>query len=160
MIESGEPDPGGHAKAAKEAPSLPDAPLFALLRTVAEQVGVDRMDRVWIFPPRRLQSGETAVVVVAAHPDDHGDRRRVYAAHYTASADLDPPRLALDEYGTAPAERVGRIVEDVVGRLEDEPSAPPRSIRIGRDPARWDELLHELAEQHLADTVRDRRFGR
>lgn len=143
-----------------EPDSIPDAPLFALLRTIAGEVGVERIDRVWIFPTRRIESGETAVVVVTAVPPLEEDRRRVYAAHYTAPADAAQPRLAVDEFGSAPADRIGRLVEDVAERLKDEPAAPPRSVRIDGDPARWHELLHELAEAHLNEVARGHRFKR
>ena len=157
------PPPAGPASSPSgEDPGhpVPDAPLFALLRSIAARVEIDRIDRVWIFPPRRIEAGETAVVVVAAYPDVVEDRRRVYAAHYTAPADATEPRLALAEYGTAPTERIGRLVEDVVDRLKEEPAAPPRSARIEADPARWDELLHELAEQYLEQSTRNPRLGR
>lgn len=140
--------------------SLPDAPLFALLRNVEQEVGVDRIDRIWVFPPRRLEAGETAVVVVAAFPDLADDRRRVYAAHYTARQESREPSLALDEYGTAPTERVGRLVEEVVERIKDEPAGAPRSHEIeGRDD-RWNAVLHELAGRYLEEVQKDPRLRR
>ena len=140
--------------------ALPDAPLFALLRSVEQEIEVDRVDRVWVFPPRRLEAGETAVVVVAAYAVVDEARRRVYAAHYTAPADAPEPLLALDEYGTAPTDRVGRLVEDVVERLKDPPAAAPRPYRIEGEEERWTTMLHELAEAHLEDAARDPRLGR
>jgi hypothetical protein len=133
---------------------LPDAPLFALLRAVRAEIGIDRTDRIWIFPPRRLETGETAVVVVAAYPDTRDGRRRVFAAHYSAPAQAGEPRLVLQEVGTAPAERVGRVVEEVVERLKEEPTAAPRAARIDGDPRHWDDLLHQLARAHLEAVVR------
>lgn len=143
--------------------SLPQAPLFALLRAIETDISVPRIDRIWIFPPRRLEAGETAVVVVAALIHDDPDRRRVYGAHYTAATDAPEPRLALDDFGVAPADRVGRVVEDVLDRIKDGTAAAPRAARIDADPARWHQLLHELAENHLAqasDPQRRRRDPR
>lgn len=142
--------------------ALPDAPLFALLRTVAGSIGVDRIDRVWLFPPRRLKAGETSVLVVAAYPELDDDRRRVYAAHYTAPADPEAPsRLALDEFGTAPAERIGRVVEEVVERIKDDaPADPPRAVSIQGDHQRWNEMLHDLAERFLEEAGQPRAGGR
>jgi hypothetical protein len=140
--------------------ALPPAPLFALLRAIERDVTVARIDRIWIFPPRRLEAGETAVVVVAALLDAAPDRRRVYAAHYTATPDTAQPRLALAEFGTAPADRVGRVVEDVIGRIKDGTTAAPRAARIDADPTRWHELLHSLAEQHLEESAERRHFRR
>lgn len=133
---------------------LPDAPLFALLRTLAREISPSRIDRVWIFPPRRIEVGETAVVVVAAFPEVDTDRRRVFAANYTALDDVDEHRLAVDEYGTAPTERVGRLVEEVVERIREGPTGAPRSFRIGGDERRWDETMHELAERFLEERQR------
>lgn len=143
-----------------ETPDLPDAPLFALLRTIAAEVGVDRIDRVWLFPPRRLEAGETSVVVVAAFHELDDQRRRVYAAQYTAPADSTAePRLALDEFGTAPTDRVGRLVEEVVERVKDNaPATAPRSVRIQGETDRWNVMLHELAEQVLAAAQRNQRL--
>ncbi len=152
--EEGEPDEEDHG------PSLPDAPLFALLRNIEQDVGIDRIDRIWVFPPRRLEAGETSVVVVAAFPEVEADRRRVYAAHYTTREETAEPRLALDEYGTAPTERVGRLVEEVVERIKDGPAGAPRSHHIeGRDD-RWATVLHELAEAFLAEIQKNPRLRR
>jgi hypothetical protein len=128
----------GAGRSAPDAPvgpeeTLPDAPLFALLRSIEQEVLVERVDRIWIFPPRRLEVGETAVVIVAAFPEDDADRRRVFAAHYTVATDATQPRLALAEFGTAPTDRVGRVVEEVVERLKDEPAAAHRRPPASRE---------------------------
>lgn len=141
-----------------EPSGLPEAPLFALLRNIEQDVGIDRIDRIWVFPPRRLEAGETAVVVVAAFPDIDADRRRVYAAHYTAREEASEPTLALDEYGTAPTDRVGRLVEEVVERIKDGPAGAPRSHDIKGSDERWNTVLHDLAESHLAEAQRNPRL--
>lgn len=134
-------------------------PLLVLLQTVANGIGIDRIDRLWIFPPRRREAGETAVVIVAAFLDDEPGRRRVHAARYTAPADAPDPVLALDEFGTAPVERVGRVVEDVLERIKDEPATAPHAARIDGRTDHWARLLHDLADQHLRAATRDpRRF--
>lgn len=143
-----------------EADPLPQAPLFALLRVVEHDIGVQRIHRLWVFPPRRMEAGETAVIVVAAFTETDPDRRRVYAAHYTAPAEAAEPRLVLDEFGTAPVERVGRLVEDVAERLKDQPTAPPEAARIDGEPQRWHAFLHSLAEKHLDAAAHNRRLPR
>jgi hypothetical protein len=139
---------------------LPDAPLFALLRTVETQLDVERIDRIWVFPTRRLEAGETAVVVVGAYIDPADDRRRVYAAHYTLTSEATEPLLALDEYGTAPADRVGRLVEEVVERIKEGPADAPRSHRIEGSPETWHAVLHSLAEAFLEEVRRNPRLRR
>jgi hypothetical protein len=140
--------------------TLPRAPLFALLAAIEHHITIPRIDRIWIFPPRRLEAGETAVVVVAALLEDDDERRRVYAAHYTATPDSAEPRLVLEESGTAPADRVGRVVEDVLERLKEGTASAPRAARVEGDPTRWHELLHELAEQQLGEAAEPRRTRR
>ena len=153
------PVPSGDEESAgdEEEDSLPDAPLFALLRSMAEEITPERIDRLWIFPPRRIEAGETAVVVAAAFSETDDDRRRVYAAHYTALDDSQEHRLAVDEYGTAPEARVGRLVEEVLERIKEGPTGAPRSVRVEGRARRWDETLHELAEAHLEEQRRGRR---
>lgn len=149
--------PGEDADAAA-ADDLPDAPLFALLRSLEHEIGIDRIDRIWVFPPRRVESGETSVVVVSAFPDIQGDRRRVYAAHYTAREDAREPSLAIDEFGTAPTDRVERLAEEVVERIKDGPPAAPRSHHIDGSDDRWSAVLHELAGSHLDVAQRNPRL--
>ena len=154
---SAEPEVGAD-EADDNGDHLPDAPLFALLRNLADEITVERIDRVWVFPPRRIEAGETAVVVVAAFPVADDDRRRVYAAHYTALDDAEEHRLVVDEYGTAPSDRVGRLVEEVVERIKEGPADAPRSARIEGEESRWDATLHELAEAYLEERQRNRRL--
>ncbi len=137
--------------------SLPDTPLFRLLTTIEVDIGVEDIDRVWLFPPRRLLTGETAIVVVAAFTEPGSERRRVLAAHYTAPKEGPAPRIRLDEYGSAPAERLGRMVEEVVERLKEQPGSSPRTVRIDGETTRWNRMLHELAEHHLEETLAEDR---
>lgn len=147
--DAGPPDDGD---------DLPDAPLFALLRTLEDRIAPESIDRLWIFPPRRIEAGETAVVVVAAFPQADPERRRVYAAHYTALDESDHHRLAVTEYGVAPTDRVDRLVEEVVDRIKDEPASAPRWFHIRGDPLRWDQALHELAGELLEEHRRRHRI--
>ena len=154
------PEPEDQGDDEDEGDGLPDAPLFALLGNLAEEISVTRIDRVWIFPPRRIETGETAVVVVAAFTETDDGRRRVFAAHYTALDDSDEHRLSVDEYGTAPADRVGRLVEEVVERIKEGPATAPRSFTIEGKGEVWDRTLHGLAEAYLEERQRDRRLRR
>jgi hypothetical protein len=156
--QAGDTENPGNSSGPTDRAALSEPPLFALLTSIEREITVERIDRIWIFPPRRFDEGETAVVVVSAFPALDPERRTVYAAHYTAPADAGEPRLALQEFGTAPTERVGRIVEDVVGRLKDEAPAAPAATRIQADHARWHEMRHALAEQHLDQTSRHPRL--
>ena len=150
-------------------PADPSSPV-ALLEALARALPPETIDELWIFPARRLGAAAQSTVIVAsafeaatgappvAQPpaaEEPGqvpgievpsDRRRIITARFTLAGD---PRTKqelhheLAEHGAAPAERVGRVVDGVVRRLDDEPE-PPRHARIGGDTARWTELLQKL----------------
>jgi hypothetical protein len=87
---------------------------------------------------------------VAAPADEvPSDRRRILTARFTLERDArGQPALCheLAEHGAAPADRVARVVNGVIRRLDDEP-APPRHARIGGDSARWAALLAALVRE-------------
>jgi hypothetical protein len=123
-----------------------DGALHALLERVLEQVTVDAIDYVWIFPPRRIAIGESTVVMVGAFDQDPA-RRRVLTAHYTVSRNrkgVPDVKAHFDEHGSAPEAAVPRIVQGVLRRLGEDAEAEPRAEQIGGDSARWDALIVEL----------------
>ena len=131
-------------------PPAPDArnPLLgAALASAAERIPPDRVEQVWLFPPRRVGAKESglAVLVVAAEGDDEAGRT-IWTARYEAETGTGgklSSAPALEEQGTVPPDRVGRIVDGVVRRLEAESDAP--DVReLARDPAAWRALLAEL----------------
>lgn len=122
--------------------------LGAHLRRLAERVETASVDRLWIFPTRRVAGAFSTVIVLAAF-DDQDDRRRVLTAHFTVRVDkrgrLDT-HMVLAEHGAAPADRVGRVVDGVLRRLdEDLLATPPHAARIAGDAARWAELADALS---------------
>jgi hypothetical protein len=142
------------------------APIFTLLNGLAERLGIASIDQLWLFPPRRIADAETAVVVLSAFQHDDEDRRRVFTAHYAALTDRKG-RLEIEEHveerGIAPAERIGRLVDGVLQRVEDELAAsPPRVAHIAGQPDKWRELVESLrtdprwggAARQFVNTVR------
>ncbi|HEX9105878.1 MAG TPA: hypothetical protein VF832_01590 [Longimicrobiales bacterium] len=90
---------------------------------------------------------------VAADDDVASDRRRILTARFTLGKNKQhQPELRheLAEHGAAPAERVGRVVDGVFRRLDDEPE-PPRHARIGGERDRWLELLASLSQEPGAE---------
>jgi hypothetical protein len=107
------------------------------------------VDAVWLFPPRQLGPRESGLAVLSAYPGDDEARRTrtIHTVHYV----LEPPaprarpvrRDELEEQGTVPLDRVDRIIEGVLRRL-DVPETP--DVReVGGDAATWAALLAELA---------------
>jgi len=121
--------------------------LGAALASAAERIPPDRVEQVWLFPPRRVGAKESglAVLVVAAE-DDADAGRTIWTVRYEAETGKGgkvSSTHALEEQGTVPPDRVGRIVDGVVRRLEAESDAP--DVReLARDPEAWRALLEEL----------------
>lgn len=129
--------------------------LLATLEGLARRLSLESLDELWIFPPRRHGEIESVVVVATAFVQDDADRRRILTAHLTARrSDLRKTRRKVAakpiepmvvEQGEAPADRIGRVVEGVMRRLDEELAAlPPRQVRIGGEVARWEELIAEI----------------
>jgi CRISPR/Cas system-associated protein Cas5 (RAMP superfamily) len=121
--------------------------LPVLLGAIADHIPVTAIDEVWIFPPHRVGRAESVVAVVSAF-EDGADRRRIFTARCTVVREPKGPgtvQREVAEEGSAPAERLGRLIEGVLRRLGDElPTAPPRQVRVGGDAARWEAVLGEL----------------
>jgi hypothetical protein len=131
--------------------------LHALLQRIPEQVPVELVDQVWIFPPRRVAVGESVVVVVGAFDPDP-ERRRVITARFTISRSrkgVAQVNTRFDEHGTAPVPAVSRIVHGVLRRLGEDTDAEPRAELIGGRADRWDELILELGGRPAAPTLPD-----
>ncbi|HEX7119165.1 MAG TPA: hypothetical protein VF212_10270 [Longimicrobiales bacterium] len=136
------------------APRQPGAPevghLAAHLGDLAGRIAVDAVDRVWIFPTRRVAGAFSTVIVVSTFDAESDDRRRIITAHYTVRVDRRG-RLSTQEnvleHGAAPADRLGRLIEGVLRRLdEDLLSEPPHAAAIGGDATRWAELVAALSD--------------
>ena len=138
----------------------PDAgAVHALLASVADRVGVDAVEQIWIFPTRRIAIGESTVVVFSLFEDD-AERRRVLTARFTVTRDKKGAAKVqdrIDEHGSAPAGSVERVVEGVLRRLGEDVEQPPRNERIDRSAETWTNLLVDLGaprpvESSIAET--------
>ncbi|HEY0022455.1 MAG TPA: hypothetical protein VGB24_06075 [Longimicrobium sp.] len=103
---------------------------------------------MWIFPARQLGPRESGLAVLSVFVE--GDEARRTRTIYTIGYVLEPPAPRarpvradeVAEQGTVPVDRVGRIIEGVLRRL-DEPEIP--GVReTGGDAEKWKELLAEL----------------
>jgi hypothetical protein len=160
--------PGG-APGPERRRALDPAPLRALVERLARELTVPALDELWIFPPRQSAGIVSAVVVASAlepppavvaggeatgggmaEPAPDPERRRVVTARYADRRDArgqGPVEETVMEHGVAPRERIARLIDGVVRRLDDElATLTPRAVRIGGDPARFDELLASLAD--------------
>ncbi len=123
--------------------------LAAALAAAAERVPPERVDAVWLFPARQLGARESGLAVLSVFVE--GDERRRTRAIHTLHYLVEPPAPKarpvrtdeLEEQGTVPLDRVDRIIDGVLRRL-DVPETP--DVReTGGDAGRWEALLAELA---------------
>jgi hypothetical protein len=125
-----------------------DATLAAALGALAQRLPPERVDAVWLFPARQLGARESGLAVLStfAEGDEARRTRTIHTLHYvTEPRPKGPPARedALAEVGTVPVDRVGRIIEGVLHRL-DVPETP--DVReTGGDARAWAALLAELA---------------
>lgn len=121
--------------------------LAAALAAFAEGVPANHIDEVWIFPARSAGDRESGLAVVAASAGEADpDRRVIWTVQYEVTGGRHPARIRGDEVteqGTVPANRLERLISEVVRRSGGEEVLPPsRSIRGSE--ARWVELIEEL----------------
>ena len=122
--------------------------LAAALGAMAERLPPERVDAVWLFPARQLGARESGVAVVSAFAEGDAERRTrtLHTLHYVSEPQKKGPPVRTDELaevGTVPLDRIDRIIEGVLHRL-DVPETP--DVReTGGDPATWAALMAELA---------------
>ena len=120
----------------------PDTPLQNFLALLADSVGVDAIDQLWIFPTQTAGTLESTVIVISAFEPDR-ERRRVITAHRTSRSGPKKQLAhqdAIIEHGTAPADRIGRMVDGVLRRIGDDLAAAPRAYDIGGAAESWTEV--------------------
>ena len=145
------------ASAFEQSPPAPAGP--AIVQDPAEIVAGDIAPQGEALPGAAADddtdadlagADEVAASGDVASPDDEpSDRRRILTARFTLGKNPQhQPELRheLAEHGAAPAERVGRVVDGVFRRLDDEPE-PPRHARIAGDREKWAELLATLKDE-------------
>lgn len=117
----------------------------ALLQRLGQRVPVSNIDTVWVFPTRRSTGLESTVIVCSAF-DNGGEKRRVSATRFLVTRDRKGKATVdeqYQEYATAPADTLPRVLDGVMRRLGDS-GAPPGAYPIERDAERWNELLRQL----------------
>ena len=121
--------------------------LGAALAAVADRVAPATVGQVWLFPPRTVGAKETGLAVLVVTPPEEGaERRTIYTLRYEALQEKGKTVRAdrLEEEGTVPPDRVGRIVDGVVRRLEGGDADAPDVRDLRGDEAAWTALLREL----------------
>jgi hypothetical protein len=126
-----------------EDPGVPEA-LPRTLVHLRDRLGVERVDRLWIFPPLRRGRRERGVVAVSLFGEGQDRRRLLTLAYHAERSGLDlTVEHSVHEEGEAPPQLLPRVMEGVVRRA-GEGHGDPREIEIGGEPERYDALVGEF----------------
>ena len=126
---------------------FPDSPvpeaIGRLLASLEKRVGIDSLDRIWIFPPLIRGRREWGLIAVSCVAPDPSQRTLVtgrYSAELTGRG-VDFEEEFLTE-GVAPPDRLHLVMDGVV-RRSDLQLGVPREKEIGGDADAWEALLVE-----------------
>lgn len=126
----------------QDDPGVPEALPRTLVR-LRDELGVDVIDRLWIFPPVRKGRREQGLIAVSVFQT--GDERRgvitvAYNAEHTGKGVTVEPTFTVQ--GEAPAETFPPVMQGVV-RRSGEGAGEPREVVIDASGAAYEELMEE-----------------
>ena len=126
----------------QDDPGVPEALPRTLVR-LRDRIGVESIDRLWIFPPVRRGRREQGLVTVSTF--QLGEERRsmitvTYNAEHTGKGITVEPTFIVE--GAAPAETFPPVMEGVV-RRSGEGAEGPREIVIEGTASKFEDLLEE-----------------
>jgi hypothetical protein len=117
-----------------------------ILLGLTNRYPIDRIDRVWIFPPRMVRSVEMGLFVLSLNAEGTQiEQRRLITLRYRVDrSERSPQRVEqLEEEGTAPSARIDLVIAGVLRRLGAE-DVDPVLLDLSMDPMRWPPTLAEL----------------
>lgn len=143
-IQPERPTPGIGRVGGRNDPGVPVA-LPMAGRVLAQRVDSSRIDRLWVFPPTLRGRRESGLLVASLLIPNEADRRVLVTLRYTAEETgkgvvFEP---ALQEEGTAPPDRLPRIIAGVVRRSGME-GGDPREIPVEGHPETFEQWLADL----------------
>jgi hypothetical protein len=136
----------------KDDPGVPEALPRTLIR-LRDRLGIESIDRLWIFPPVRRGRREQGLVAVSTFQE--GEERRsmvtvAYNAEHTGKGVSVEPTFTRE--GLAPADRFPPVMQGVV-RRSAEGSGEPREVEIEASATRFEDLMEEYDDVFIE--VRD-----
>ena len=132
-----------HAHRSGGDPGVPEALPRSLIR-LRDQLGVDALDRLWIFPPTRKGRREQGLVAVSAFLDGQERREMVtvaYSAEHTGKGVSVDTSFTLE--GEAPPDRFPGVMTGVSRRAGDAENEA-REVIIEGSAEAFEELLEEF----------------
>lgn len=126
-------------------PGVPEALPRALIR-LREELGVDRIDRLWIFPPVRRGRREQGLIAVSTFQGDEERRGMLtlsYRAEHTGKGVTVEPTLT--DQGEAPPDRFPPVMRGAVRRAGED-AREAREVEISASPEKFEALMEEYDE--------------
>ncbi|MDH3733653.1 MAG: hypothetical protein OEU54_08965 [Gemmatimonadota bacterium] len=117
------------------------ATLATRLDDVERRVPVPRIADVWLFPPLPDVVDSSEFLLFTAILE--GETRALFSARLVPE-NGSPAHQVIIEHGTAPADRLPRLVSNLQQRLGQP--LPARHIPIAGEPDRWRRLVEETRE--------------
>ncbi len=125
---------------------LTPAQTQVLLR-LTQRFATASIDQLWVFPPRKLQKGESGLFVLSlfTEPGDEEAQVRtlVTVRYHAAGASAAQITDLVSEEGRAPPDNIDRIIVGVLARAGVEGGEPTAEVIGGREEA-WQEMLARL----------------
>lgn len=127
-----------------EDPGVPEALPRSLVHA-RDRLGVERIDRLWIFPPIRRGRRERGLLALSLFREDEADRRRLLTLAWVAERTGKGLTLehAFHEEGEAPPELLPRVMAGVVRRA-GEAYGEPREVEVEGSAERFADLVAEF----------------
>lgn len=126
----------------------------SLIQGIPERFPPERIDRLWLFPPHHARSREMGFVVLSLIPTPgeaaNTARRVLVTIRYEAEATRNGVRREdrIVEEGTAPPERIEKVIAGVLARCGAD-ELDPLIEEIAGQPERWAELTDRLGVRSL-----------
>jgi hypothetical protein len=124
-------------------PGVPEALPRTLIR-LRDRLGVQTVERLWIFPPVRTGRRERGLIAVSTFRD--GEERRgmvtvAYAAEHTGTGVALEPTFTLE--GEATPDRFPGVMRGVARRAGEE-QGDAREVEIDGSASKFEELMQEF----------------
>ncbi len=132
-------------------PGVPEALPRTLIR-LRERLGVEALDRMWVFPPVRSGRREWGLVAVSTFLEGEDRRGMItvaYQAEHTGRGITIEPTFTRE--GEAFPDRFPRVMQGVVRRGGEE-KGEPREVEIGGSAERFEALLAEF-DAHFLEAI-------
>lgn len=123
-------------------PGVPEALPRTLVR-LRDRMGVETIDRLWIFPPVRQGRRERGLIAVSLYQPGQARREVVtvsYQAEHTGAGVAIEP--SFQSVGEAEPDRFPPVMQGVV-RRSGEAGGEPREVEIGGTSSRFEELMEQ-----------------